>query len=96
MVRAILRKDPDETRIEPMDWTLGLNDGATIVSSSWSFPAGITKVSDGIVVGGLKSYVKMSGGTAGEDYILTNTIVTSDGETLEQSGKVQVRHSTST
>ena len=94
MVVQTIKKDPDETRVEPMDWTLGLNEGATILTSSWTFPAGLTKVTDGIVAGSLKSYVTMSGGTHGNDYIVTNTITTSDGETLEQSGRVKVRSST--
>jgi hypothetical protein len=93
MVNQVVYKDPDETRVEPMDWTDQLNSGATISTSAWTFPAGLTKVTDGIVTGNKKTFVKMSGGTADTDYVVTNTIVTSDGETLEESATVRVKGS---
>lgn len=95
MVNQVVFKDPDEIRIETMDWTDHLNSGATISTSSWTFPAGITKVTDGIVSGNKKTFVKMSGGTVDTDYVVTNSVVTSDGETLEESAVVRVRSSAS-
>lgn len=84
-------KDPGESITYTMDWTAALNDGATISTSTWTVPAGITKVTDGIVTpGSVKTSVQLSGGTAGQVFGVTNTIVTSDGETRERTGFVQV------
>ena len=83
-------KDPQETRQFTLDWTNDL-DGATISTSSWTVQTGITKVSDAIVSGNLKTTILVSGGTADSDYTVTNTITTSGGETLERSGTIAVR-----
>lgn len=94
MVREIIGMDPDnEDQIFPMDWTEFLNDGATIATSNWDVPDGITKTGEGIMVGAVKSYIRLSLPEEEVDYILTNTIVTSDGETLSESGRVRVRES---
>jgi hypothetical protein len=83
-------KDPDEIKIYTRDWTSLLNSGATISTSSWVVSSGLTKVSDGIVTGSLKTSVKLSGGSPGIRYACTNRVVTSDGETLERTGEVLV------
>lgn len=84
-------KDPSEIKNYTMDWTKELNDGATIETSSWSiFPTSLTEVSNGIVTGNKKTSVKVSGGQSGTEYSLANTITTSDGETLKQTGIVLV------
>jgi hypothetical protein len=84
-------KDPQETRLFTMDWTLDL-DGQTINSSTWTVEAGITKVADAIVTGNLKTSVLLSGGTAMTDYTVTNTItIAATSEVLERSGVVAVR-----
>jgi hypothetical protein len=88
---AVDDKDPSDIVIYTMDWTSRLNTGATISTSSWAVQTGLTKVSSGIVTGNLKTSVKVSGGTAGVNYTCTNTITTSDGETLELTGIVRVR-----
>ena len=86
-----LTKDPQETRLFTMDWTGDL-DGNTIATSAWTVAAGITKVSDAIVSGNLKTSVLISGGTADTDYTVTNTItITATAETLERSGVIAVR-----
>ena len=88
---AVDDKDPDATVIYTMDWTNRLNSGATISTSDWTIQVGLTKVTAGIVTGNLKTSVKLSGGTAGTDYTCTNSVTTSDGETLELTGIVRVR-----
>lgn len=84
-------KDPDEIKLYTMDWTDGLNSGATVSASTWTAETGLTVVTSGIVTGSLKTSVKLSGGTDGQDYVVTNQVTTSDGETLERSGIVAVR-----
>lgn len=76
------------------DWTRGLNTDAIVQgSNTWSAtPSGLTFASQTIVTGGLKTSALVTGGAA-RTYIVTNRVTTSDGETLEESGKLQVRQS---
>jgi hypothetical protein len=83
-------KDPSEIKIYTRDWTNVLNDGATVSISTWVIGPGLTKDADGIVTGSLKTSVKLSGGSPGMRYPCTNTVTTSDGETLELTGTVLV------
>lgn len=85
-------KDPAEAKFYTMDWTAQLNSGATISTTAWVVP-GLTNVTDSIVTGNLKTTIKLSAGVDGQDYPCTNTITTSDGETLVQTGVVRVRRS---
>lgn len=91
MLNPVEAKDPDESKIYTMDWTEGLNDTATISTSTWTVTSGITNAADTIVTGSLKTTLRLTGGTAGATYTCTNRITTSDGETLERSGQVRVR-----
>lgn len=86
---ALTAKAPGEIEKYGVDWTKVLKASVTIVTSTWSVPAGITKVTDGI--DGLSTPILLSGGTAGVDYTLVNTIVTSDGQTLDEAMQVRVR-----
>ena len=81
---------------------LGELQGATISTSNWVIsPAnGLTKDADntsGITIKGVVyaidtvATIKVSAGTAGSDYQLTNTIVTSDARTLEKTITIRVR-----
>lgn len=83
-------KDPHETKIYTFDWTNQLNSSATIAGSTWVV-TGVTNVQDSIVTGNLSTSIKLSGGVDGQDYICTNRVTTSDGETLERSGLLRVR-----
>jgi hypothetical protein len=84
-------KDPGESKLYTMDWTATLSSGATVSTSTWTLPPGLTNVADAIVTGSLKTTVKVSGGNDGQDYELVNQITTSDGETLVQAGLLRVR-----
>jgi len=61
-----------------IDWSTYLGSD-TISSSSWSVPGGITTVSNSNTTTAATIY--LSGGTAGQTYKLTNTIVTAGGRT---------------
>jgi hypothetical protein len=74
--------------------------GATISTATWTVPTGITKDSSNqsqVVIHGVTYAVNtvctvwLSGGTAGVDYTLTCTIVTSDSRTLVDTITVPVR-----
>lgn len=105
------RKDP--ANIEPffVVWCdeTGLNDGsaldngelqgATIATSVWTVPAGITKDSDTTNAANLHgvSYaidtvatIWLSGGTADNTYSIVNTITTSDSRTLRRTVTIRV------
>lgn len=105
------KKDPNAVAKFHIIWCdpTGLNDGsvqdrgflqgATISTSAWTPPSGITEDSenkDAVDIGGVSfaantvATVVMSGGTAGTTYTLLNRITTSDGRTQDQSLKIQV------
>lgn len=95
MSPEIVYKDPNEVKIHTFDWTRGLNSGAVVQgTNTWSAtPSGLTFASQTIQAGGLKTSALISAGVAGETYIVTNRVTTSDGETLEESGTLEVEES---
>ena len=84
-------KHPDDVLDFKFDYdALGwLEDGETISSSSWVIPAGITEDSE--TQDATTATIWISGGTAGVDYLCTNTIVTSDSRTRVTSFYLLVR-----
>lgn len=77
-------KDPDEVVNYSLPWVDQMAAGATIVTSVWSDVAGAVLDDDTIADDNLSTIAKVSGGVDGTDAGFTNTITTSDGETLEQ------------
>lgn len=71
-------KDPNSAEIFAVSWPA--SKVATILTSAFDVPAGMTKLSQSFV--GLVCSVKVSGGTAGSTYQIKNTITTADGQTL--------------
>ncbi len=84
------RKDPDETKDFLINWAIRLTslDSDTISSSSWVAEDGITIDSDTNTT--TTATVWLSGGTIKEFYLVTNTIVTDGGRTLEQSIRIHM------
>jgi hypothetical protein len=84
-------KDPDEVLDYKIDWaTNRLVAGDTITSSIWTItPAGLTKNSDSHT--GTATTIWLSGGTAGEAYILLNRVVTAGGRTHDETVKLRVK-----
>ena len=87
MTIPIYTKDPHATEKFGIDWSERLGEDS-ISSSSWIVPSGINEESSGTL--GQIAAITISGGTAGHSYTLTNRIVTSAGETLDQSIKIAV------
>jgi len=81
-------KTPDEVKDYGVEWADQLG-GATISSSDWTVPSGITE--DDADTDGTATVIRVSGGTAGQEYTLTNTITTSAGETLQRAIRIRVR-----
>lgn len=87
---ALTPKTPDDVADYGVDWDLALATGVTIDTSTWTVPAGITKDDDSIDDDERATVVRLSGGTAGEEYTLVNEIVTSAGETLNAAIEIRV------
>lgn len=75
--------DPQAKLDYPVDWSTWLAGGETITASTWTVPAGITKDSDSF--SDTAALAWLSGGTAGQDYTITNHIVTSAGREDDRS-----------
>jgi hypothetical protein len=83
-------KDPDDVVDYDITWEAQMTaDSDTIVTSTWTVPAGITKNSSSNTT--TRTKIWLSGGTAGQNYTLLNRVVTAGGRTLDQSVKLKVR-----
>ena len=71
----------------PLTWDDWL-DGDTIAASTWTVPAGLTKVSESFTAN--SSTVVVSGGTVDERYTLTCQIVTAYPRTDERSIEILI------
>lgn len=89
MSMGSIQKDPDSTAQYDVEWAdyLGAD---TLSTSSWVVPTGLTQA-DGGSISGTITRVKLSGGTVGCDYLVTNRVVTVGGITEDRSFLVQVR-----
>lgn len=67
-------KDPDEILDYEIDWAAELESGESISTSTWTVPDGITE--DSSTNSTTTTTIVLSGGTAGEEYIITNKVVT--------------------
>ena len=85
-------KDPSDIRDYSFDWTRVLataDPDDTIATSTWTIPAGLTKDSEANTTTTTRVWVR--GGTAGENYTVTNRVTTAGGRTLERSALLPVR-----
>jgi len=74
-----------------MQWSADELQGASISTSSWTVPAGITQ--DQVAVSGMSVGIKLSGGTLDQDYELENEITTSNGEMLHEQIVIRIKNS---
>lgn len=96
MSLGLVIKDPQaENWPKGIDWTAYLAELAadeTITSSEWAVTGpddALTADEDSIVTGNKKVQIRLSGGTLGKTYVVTNTITTSSGVVDERSFKVK-------
>ncbi len=80
-------KDSDEIVNFGIDWVDYL-EADTITNSSWITPVGISQVAASFT--DTQAIIKISGGTLGVIYRITNRIITSAGETVDQSIDIEV------
>jgi hypothetical protein len=84
----VILKDPDAILDYGFNWTSWLATGETITTSTWVLETGLTEVSTVSSLG--ITSIFLSGGVAGEDYIITNRIVTSAGRTDDRSHTIRI------
>lgn len=76
-------KDPNSTVNYGFDWSDWLANGESIVASDWLLPGDLSETSKSIVTG--NTTILLSGGVAGEEYVVTNRITTNLGQTEDRS-----------
>ncbi len=81
-------KDPNDIADYALSWATHLG-ADTITSSSWILPVGITADDDSST--GTTATVRLSGGTAGQNYEITNRVVTASGQQFDCSIRIYVR-----
>ena len=82
-------KDPSERLDYQEDWSDWL-DSDTISSSIWSVPTGLTQYGSATSTTTVAT-IWLSGGTHGQEYLVTNTVTTAGGRIGERSIKILVR-----
>lgn len=85
---AAFLKDPNAVLDYVVDWTTWLGTD-TIVTSTWTVPAGITKDSDSKT--NTAATIWLSGGTENTDYACVNRITTAGGRTEDQTITIKCR-----
>jgi fructosamine-3-kinase len=80
-------KDPNAVLDYSIDWTRWLA-GDQIAASEWIVESGLTKMADSKT--STSATVWLSGGTAGQSYIVTNRITTAAGRTEDRSFTIRV------
>jgi len=82
-------KDPDAVLDYGFNWEDWLADGETISASSWDVESGLTV--DSSSFDDTQTVVWLSGGTVGEEYVITNHIVTSAGREDDRSHTIKMK-----
>lgn len=81
-------KAPDEEVIRGFDWSDRLTSGDKITASEWTV-TGLT--GSGATFDDTASEIELAGGTATNQYLVTNKVTTSDGEVFQRSFYMLVR-----
>ena len=87
------RKDPDAELDYGLDWSPWLVEGATIATSEWIVPAGLTEGTGDKASSftDTTTTVWLSGGEDGQDYKVVNRITDTDGRTDDRRITIKVR-----
>lgn len=76
----VIVKDPNATLFYEFDWAAWLPTGETVSTSAWTISgdnSALTQDNASILTGNKKTRVRLSAGTAGVRYLITNRISTS-------------------
>lgn len=91
--RDDLYKPPTAERVVTFNWDDDLPAGAAITQSSWAVSpeGGVTVDNPSIAADGRSVSARVKGGTAGVDYVLTNTVVTNTNPTETEPAWITVK-----
>lgn len=101
---GLVTKDPSDIKVYLLDWDVqNLAVGATITTSVFTITPGpgspatsadLTQDNASILTGSRKTQVRLSGGTLGQQYEVTNRIVTNEtpAQTKERSFSILVQN----
>lgn len=84
-----LPKDPQDSCKLRFDWSNRLEDGDTIVTSTYEV-SGTVEISDEDIDGGYTIF-RVTGGAPGEVCTITNHVVMSNDDEWDQTGKLRIR-----
>ena len=93
---AYIDKDPSAILSYTLDWSEWLPVGTTISTSTWTIStisgdaAPVTSVTT--TNSGTTTIIKLSGGTVGKVYTITNTITTSGSLTDRRNFRIKVKN----
>jgi len=85
---GVRQKAPSEALDHTISYADRLGTSDTIATSTFAVDTGLTNVSD--TNSDTTTSIRLSGGTAGQRYKVTNTVTTTDGEDHEQVFYVDV------
>lgn len=87
---ATFIKDPEAVIDYAVGWSTWLAEGEEITTSVWIVPDGITKDSDSNSE--TVAVIWLSGGTAGQQYGVTNRVTTNQGRVDDRTITLFVQH----
>jgi hypothetical protein len=96
-VGTYIEKDPQGTLDYTIDWSSWINSGDSITASTWAIEtisgdaSPMTTSSNSFNAGSSTTTIWLSAGTAGNKYIITNTITTNNGITEERYFRIFVK-----
>lgn len=91
-VLGVVVKDPEDIRDTGIDWNKKgflTTRETTISASNWDVPEGL--VADGDSKTDTTTVVRLSGGTVGERYTITNHVTLANGEEFDRSIRIDVK-----
>lgn len=87
---STIAHDPQAKLDYAVDWSLWLQTGETITTSTWTVPTGITQAMPNPSNTSTVATIWLTGGTVGTHYTVTNHIVTSMGREDDRSLFIRV------
>lgn len=77
-------KDPLSAEDFQLDWAAELGTADTIASSAWTVAAGLSAANSGSITG-KTTQIRLTGGTVGRTYLVTNLVTLASGQTKARS-----------